>query len=307
MCDKRAECEDELKKHVQSTHITKEATLLKCEQCNYTSATLSDLKRHQENNHTEDTTYLCDQCDFTTPNDTEMDNHMARSHTGKDKTKFSCEICQIETNTAEKLRAHYDSEHETPQHQDIFACDECNFEAETAAKVKEHSKIHLKTEASVEANVACDKCEYVAESANDLATHRRSEHSYFVYHCGHCQFNATNTEILRSHTQKKHGAKQNIIRKQKLFPLPVCDPSSQLHSSDCCDARKPGNEKPKIYSQEERYQNGVCLEWNKGYCRQEDLCRFDHTEILECRYGRNCLRSDCYFWHGFEGKFPFLG
>ena len=172
--------------------------------------------------------------------------------------------------------------------------------------MKKHASVHSSSKASVEPNVSCDKCEHIALSPNALVAHRNSQHSHFVYHCGLCEYKATNLMVLKTHKESKHRSQHSIIRKEKLCPLPVCDPSSRTHSSECCD-RQPGRVRQTIYTHEERCYNGLCIEWNKGYCRQDDECRFEHSEIPECRFGFRCLRTDCFFWHKKEGKFPFLG
>ena len=125
------------------------------------------------------------------------------------------------------------------------------------------------------------------------------------YPCAWCKYKATTAMNLQEHWNFAHEGAVGEIKEVRIAPLPPCDPSSPNHSSDCCD-RIHGLARPIIYSKEERYRNGRCLEWNKGFCPNFDLCQFVHEEIEECWFGENCARQDCGFFHNVEGMFPFL-
>ena len=129
---------------------------------------------------------------------------------------------------------------------------------------------------------------------------------YTLYHCGKCDYKSSNMNVLKNHSFKVHGSFIHETKREMKCPPPPWDLNNINHSTECCDKR-PGAAKPRIYTKFERMENGICIEWNKGYCEQEDLCSKNHVEIPECRFGTFCTRDDCHFWHSFEGKFPFLG
>ena len=151
----------------------------------------------------------------------------------------------------------------------------------------------------------CDKCNYTGENIRDMEGHRKAEHSYFVYFCSACDYETSNFSILKQHKQTKHRYITTGTEKRKLSPPPKCNPRNKNHSSECCD-RNPNQGKALIYTNEERQQNGICLNWNRGDCPNFELCKFLHIEIEACRYQNNCSRTNCKYWHNINGKFPFL-
>ena len=126
-----------------------------------------------------------------------------------------------------------------------------------------------------------------------------------MYHCGLCEAKTSDIQALKKHRQNKHKGKSCVTKKEKVAPPPMCDPKNAQHTSECCE-RDLNNERPHIYTKEERKQNGVCVEWNKGCCEELELCKFNHVEIEECRYANFCSRSNCRFFHDVKGMFPFL-
>ena len=55
-------------------------------------------------------------------------------------------------------------------------------------------------------------------------------------------------------------------------------------------------------------KNGkLCIFWNLGFCRHEDLCRFVHEEIPACFYQENCRKEKCPFYHYDNAQNNFLG
>ena len=59
----------------------------------------------------------------------------------------TCEICNFATNNVEKLRKHYDDEHENTE--SVLTCNDYEFEADAEENVKDHMNLHKKTELSV--------------------------------------------------------------------------------------------------------------------------------------------------------------
>ena len=112
--------------------------------------------------------------------------------------------------------------------------------------------------------------------------------------------------VLNTHRMYVHESVVHETKRETKLPPPQCDLNCTYHSSECCD-RQPGSAMPRIFTKLQRKQNGICIEWNQGNCQHEDFCSKEHVEITECRFGTFCNRADCYFWHSFEGRFPFLG
>ena len=162
--------------------------------------------------------------------------------------------------------------------------------------IKEHGKVQ---------DFNCDKSEFIAVSDVELESHRKTAYYFFMYYCGACNFDTTKMEILKKHKQTKHERIITETLRYKVAPLPKCNLNNMSHTSECCD-RDPKKKRPKIYSHEERNTNGFCLDWNKGFCPNFELCKYRHEEIEACRYANFCNRPNCRFWHNSFGRFPFL-
>ena len=242
--------------------------------------------------------YHCDNCIYEAGTLSDLEDHKQQNH---NKSCFKCDECGIEVTSRENLEGHIQWYHESEATQTVFICEVCNKESESEDEHEEH----IKKDHTNVSDFTCDKCEYETNSSEQLEKHRQEHHYYFMYHCDLCKVKTTNIATLKQHRETAHGGKNNKTKKQKVVPLPKCDPTNPRHSTDCCN-RNPGQLKPQIYSKEERRVNGACLEWNKGFCDDGDLCKFMHIEIEECRYANFCTRSNCTFWHDVDGKFPFL-
>ena len=253
------------------TPQTPEESLYHCDECEYEATTLADLKEHKKDNHNEPD-FKCENCGHTVLSESDLKGHMEAYH-GSEDNNF----------------------------QTVFLCNECDDEFE----VKSELENHIQSKHTRMDEFTCDKCDYKGVSSVELEHHRKSIHSYFIYFCGACKFETTNTEVLKRHRLMNHGNLLVETKKEKLAPPPRCNPKNVLHRSTCCD-RDPRMEKPVIYSHEQRSSNGICINWNKGYCEKFDLCEFQHVEIEACRFANYCSRMNCRFWHDIPGKFPFL-
>ena len=139
-----------------------------------------------------------------------------------------------------------------------------------------------------------------------LSDHIKSEHKPISIHCDYCGHKADSISSLDTHIEGYHRIKKsgNSANVQELKNKTPCDFKSPQHSSSCCD-RDQG--KPmRIFTPQERLENGACRNWNEDICRFSDLCRFAHIEI--CRFQERCRDPEkCRFFHFNLSNAPFLG
>ena len=128
------------------------------------------------------------------------------------------------------------------------------------------------------------------------------KHQPQIFSCDYCGKKENSLRNLDEHIGVYH--KITTKTKVKTTEKQPCDFRSPQHSSQCCD-RDQG--KPmKIFTPEERLQNGPCRNWNESVCRFSDLCRYAHVEI--CRFQERCHSPlDCWFFHYNGSNFSFLG
>ena len=248
----------------------------------------------------EENVYDCDQCVYQATTQGDLKDHKKDNH----NSDFKCDECGHTVLTEGDLRGHKEAYHTVQQDKNadmVYLCNDCDMEYTTVSDLKDHTEnVH-----TVRADATCEKCDYVGKSMVDLEHHRISKHYHFQYFCGGCNFETLNKEVLKTHTANKHGSSIIKTTREKVTPQPKCNPRDSHHSTECCD-RDPRTNKPLIYSHQQRKSNGVCIDWNKGQCDKEELCKLSHVEIEECRYANYCSRSNCKFWHDVEGKYPFL-
>ena len=259
----------------EESSTNKETRNYECSKCVYEGVTQSDLRQHEKDNHSHKE-FKCEECGHIVLSEKDLDGHMDAYHDSVADDNADVQI--------------------------IYICDNCDEEYKTNGALQEHMKdIHSQNEI----DLSCDKCEYKGKSQGDLESHRKSNHFYFRYFCCVCDFVTLNKDLLRTHKMELHGAGMNQLKREKVLPPPKCNLKDASHTSSCCD-RKLGTKKPVIFTHEQRESNGICTDWNKGNCKDSDLCRFSHKEMEACRYAEFCSRTNCRYWHDIPGKFPFL-
>ena len=112
-------------------------------------------------------------------------------------------------------------------------------------------------------NFKCNKCDEQFRTVQTLKRHQKHAHEKKLQ-CNDCSFKAETWNQLDDHIAECHPPKQT--------------------------------RRPFIYSKEQRFANGPCRSWNRGNCRHEDLCKYEHVEI--CFYEENCkFGSRCWYRH----------
>ena len=100
-----------------------------------------------------------------------------------------------------------------------------------------------------------------------------------MFSCDQCKYESIIENNLIEHLKNKHE-KSKLLNDEK-------------------------NRKPSKY---EDYRNGkLCIFWNHGFCRKEDLCEFVHEEIPACFHQEHCRKEKCPFYHYNKSQNAFLG
>ena len=81
---------------------------------------------------------------------------------------FKCDICNMTTDSMEKLNSHVNTEHLK------FKCDDCEFVAATKNEVTEHKR--TAHEENCNKTFKCDICDFAAETENGVGDHMKSKH-----------------------------------------------------------------------------------------------------------------------------------
>ena len=130
---------------------------------------------------------------------------------------------------------------------------------------------HIKTKHE---RYPCLECQRVFPSNISLREHIRKDHEQNVlFECENCQYDTIMENYLVEHKKSMHGT-------------------------------DGGRKLPKFnnYKSEK-----LCIFWNLGFCRNEDLCKFVHEEIPACIYQEKCWKEKCPFFHYNTSLNVFLG
>ena len=169
----------------------KNGTILKCDQCDYSSTTSWNLKRHAFM-HTGEKPYHCDECSFKCNRASLLKIHL-RTHTGE--KPFSCTECQSSFNNPGNLKSHM------LRHtgEIRFNCNQCNYKTGRANRLKMHMFNH--TGEAKPFN--CGDCKFSSFWAKDLKRHMfKHSGKEKPFSCSQCSFTTTRSSSLKRHSRK---------------------------------------------------------------------------------------------------------
>ena len=315
-CD---ECEltfdkvDKLNLHKRSQHLSMS---LRCGKCNFEAKTASDLKEHTKTHNVTSSIFCCEECGFADQIEENLLNHKIAKH-----AVYTCDKCDEIFTQEKELDLHKHSIHKQ-QSSNLVKCDECGFLDSREENVLNHkiSKHSMQT---------CDLCDFKCPGENSLSTHILSIHNVTkhscnlclktfsnlgnlkkhikshnteqTYNCDYCGYKAVGLGVLDEHIETYHKIKKISNTK---FNNDPCDFRNPSHSSKCCD--RDQGPKMKIFTPEQRINNGPCKNWNENFCRFSDLCMYAHIE--PCRFQNNCFApNNCRFFHFNRSNASFLG
>ena len=310
---------DKLNLHKRRTHL---ALNLICATCNFQANTANSLNIHMKTHTTPRAVFSCEECNYADQLEENLLNHKIAKH-----IVFKCNKCDQIFSQEKELKEHEQSAHDKQHNKNLFSCDECKFsdmieENVLNHKIKKHT-IHTCNLCDYKCNderdlehhiqdihkvtkLACNICQQVFSSLTNLNDHKKKKHEAKTYPCDHCGHKANNLEKLDEHIENYHKIKKSLPGfSSKFINKAPCDFKipSPSHSSSCCD--RDQGPRMKIYSPEQRIQNGPCKNWNENFCHFSDLCRYAHIE--PCKFQERCFSpANCTFFHFNRSNASFL-
>ena len=288
-----------------------------CDECDLECNSKEELRKHKSEVHKGLTEFRCELCNVSCEDEKELMTHKKSDH---GQVTHKCETCLFEADTKAKLKKHVEQVHEsvdvvieTVQKSSIvYKCDQCEFPAEAKDILKAHTQEH-KERINV-GSFNCTGCNYIGIRKDSLEQHMRMKHvnenTPLKYVCDFYDQESVSEIYLKKHEQDVHKiTKQTSIERNKKTEKVTeqnfqCDICPFVAHNDKDLNRHLENEhsftkvnRRKIYTNEERKQNGICFHWNNGYCQFQELCRFAHEEIPQCYFDVQCRRQNCRFFH----------
>ena len=122
----------------------------------------------------------------------------------------------------------------------------------------------------------CRKCSSTFSTITDLNIHSRTHVKPDNLPCNYCGYKASSFEALDIHIASFHKI-------QKLNSIS----NNQLHQNTLHKKR---------YTAHERLDNGACRNWNTGFCKFNEFCKYAHIKL--CKFQERCRSPlNCRYYH----------
>ena len=204
------------KKYSESiTKLEPEQQKFDCDQCDYQTLSLSNLKKHTMARH-ELVRYECSKCDYSVGTKKYLKYHIRSKHEG---IMLTCSQCEYKASNPSNLREHVKSKHEGFKH----VCKQCGQEYLTYSGLRMH---RISVHDAIKIKYPCNQCDYQSLTMTRLNLHIETKHKGTKFPCNECHREFTSTSGLKLHIQAGHKGRND---KNEL----LCDhcPYSTSHSA----------------------------------------------------------------------------
>ena len=176
------------KKHTRTVHIK----IHPCDQCDYKSTNLSQLKVHVDSIH-EGIRHDCNQCNHKAKTKGGLIIHLNSKHKG---VSYPCDLCDFKSTVKKSLDRHKASIHKTGEE---LLCEKCDYRTRTKENLRSHVRVKHQL-----IGVLCDKCNKLFSSNDHLKRHIESVHNKVRFLCNLCEHQTTQKGDLARHMRKVH-------------------------------------------------------------------------------------------------------
>ena len=162
--------------------------------------------------------YSCDLCDIKTESQSHLERHKRRKHLVGLKMedvkigmrkRYQCTECKYEGNAKYLLENHVKRMHG----ENKVLCDECDFTTTYLSYLAKHKKTHRSIRRT--GQYFCEHCAYETYRKDNLDRHISIQHKGFKYECDNCDYTCTEPRTLKSHKGKKHSVTNEEVNYEK--------------------------------------------------------------------------------------------
>jgi len=197
LCDYSTVTISDLNKHKKFHSLEKPH---KCEKCSFAAYAKHTIKRHHRKVHENLTNYKRYQCKFCDRSSkycvSELNTHVEKSH---DRiARYKCDKCHITFNTKADVKFHLNSYHNGNK---PFQCDLCCDSFVKISALIRHKEIYSQVKPH-----NCEKCSYLTHAKANMNKHLRKTHKIVKpkrYKCSSCTFSTTFINDYKAHLDKK--------------------------------------------------------------------------------------------------------
>jgi len=136
--------------------------------------------------------FSCKICQYQTNSKSKLKNHALTEH---QVVKIFCSICKFQTDGKKYLKQHIKTQHENVR----YFCKSCSYQSKTRDLLKQH--IQAEHEG---VRYPCESCSYQAKYRKNLKEHVLGEHKGVRYSCEHCDYQSKRANYVKYHVQRVH-------------------------------------------------------------------------------------------------------
>lgn len=188
------ECDVELSKvsltgHIRKIHRNKNRNC--CSNCNYTTSSIANMKRHVMAVHLKETD-KCPKCEKVLKKDG-LKMHLKKVH--MNFKHISCPICSYSSYTRYNIKTHIKAVHLNTKEE----CQECGKKIAFGGLAAHIKRVHMKIKKH-----KCTHCKHCTISAQEMKLHIKMVHLVEKENCSICHAELSNIQSLKRHQKLVH-------------------------------------------------------------------------------------------------------
>jgi KRAB domain-containing zinc finger protein len=182
-----------LKRHMKIHALKMQPNKFKCEKCEKTFLTRTNVKQHEK---THEKPFECDKCGKRFAKKLDLSEHLLMHLNSK---AFQCNICYVKFTSNKNLQFHLRAKHEIGSKE--FKCSECSFKSTTRKEILLHrSKVHR--------SLHCKICDQTYLHKNNFNDHLKAHENFDVddgeLKCKKCQSKFESFRGFQIHFKSTH-------------------------------------------------------------------------------------------------------
>ena len=189
-CEKQFTTSHNLKHHIRNIHIIN-CQEFKCDDCEYVTNNVQNLKPHKDTTHRRINCPVCDRA-F---NKNSLSNHLKNIHGNESQREF-CNICG---KVLKHLKVHMEKIHQSGDN--IHKCELCSYSTNTRLRLI----YHIKALHTLVRDFKCSNCDYKSYSKGKLSEHQKSVHDKVKNQkCSQCDYACYGSHNMENHMKAVH-------------------------------------------------------------------------------------------------------
>ena len=217
-----------------------------CDACNITYSSSKNLKRHNDQIHSDHPSYQCPKCSKRLGGKLEFEKHM-QTHDTENFFKSICGFCGKKSKTEESHLNHIKYNHTKER---VHKCNICPKRFPYKSALECQQSYHANETKPLEKYLDCDECPNKLKTKRSLGLHKRVHSGLTPYGCDFCDKRFRQSAHKRTHQKNIH-----MTSGDKPFK---CNQCSKSYSGSC---QRNNHQKTHV---KQSVQCGICAIYVKN-------------------------------------------